>query len=612
MKQALPVEPPDHITAAGPPDAAARVEADAVRLFGRAPVRVLLVEADVRAGRLTQGLLHAAPRLEFAVERVRDLESGLARVRSGGFDVCLIDPALPDGDGLELVRSARERGCRAPMILMSANATLELDLRAMVEGVADFLDKDRLDASLLERTIRYAIARQRQAEQLSRQAQYDELTGLANRSLFQDRLERALAWARRHERLIAVMILDLNGFKAVNDRLGHGAGDGLLAIMAQRFSGRLRETDTVARLGGDEYAILIENLAKPEHAALVARKLLDTVAPPATVEGQEVSVTASLGVALYPRDGGDGPALVRAADRAMYRAKAEGGNLCRFSSEQLERRVQRGALLETDLRRGLERGEFVLHYQPQVTLTPGALGLAAQLRWRHPQLGLIGPERFLPLAEDHGLLESLTLWQVQAACSQARRWHEQGFAHVHVALPLLSRRQLGWSGLTARLASCLRAAALRPAGLEIELSEELLLAEADAGGAALASLKDLGVRLALDGYGRGPTSLRGLQLGVLDTLKLARELHRDVPSHAQRSAVVGTLVALARELRLRVVAEGVERQDQLFYLRRCGCDAVQAFMSCAPLPPEACGAWLRQAAARRREPEPALARAGAL
>ncbi len=240
-------------------------------------------------------------------------------------------------------------------------------------------------------------------------------------------------------------------------------------------------------------------------------------------------VTASLGVALYPRDGKTGPELVHQADRAMYRAKAEGGNLCRFSNDQLERRVQRGALLGTDLRRGLEQGEFQLHYQPQVTLTPGALGISGLIRWNHPQLGLIGPERFLSLAEDTGLLEALTSWLFEAACRQGRRWRDQGFERVHLALPLLSRQQLAWSGLTERLGICLRTAGLAPGGLEIELSEELLLNAADAGGGALAALKALGVRVALDGYGRGPTSLRGLQLGVLDTVKLARELHQDVP-----------------------------------------------------------------------------------
>jgi len=610
MSGSCPVTEAAGPTRAGRADDA--VPAGAWPPFDRGPIRVLLVEADEEDFRTTRALLGAAPHLEFTIEWARDLETGLAGLRAGAFDICLVDQALPDGDGLELVRFAHERGCRAPIIMLSGASTLELDLRAMALGVADLLDKKRLDATRLGRTVRYALARQRHADQLSRLAQYDELTGLANRSLFQDRLERALAWARRQDRLIAVMILDLNGFKAVNDRLGHVAGDRLLALMAQRLTGRLRETDTVARLGGDEFAILIENLAKPEHAALVARKLLDTVAPPATVDGEDVVVTASLGVAVYPRDGQDGAQLVREADRAMYRAKAEGGNLCRFSSDQLERRVQRGALLETDLRRGLEQGEFMLHYQPQVTLTPGALGISAQLRWRHPQLGLIGPERFLSLAEDNGLLEAITGWLFEAACTQARRWHDQGLARVHLALPLLSRQQLAWSGLGARLGASLRAAGLVAGSLEIELREELLLNDADAGGNALAALKELGVRLALDGYGSGPTSLRGLQLGVLDTLKLARELHQDVPNDAQRSAVVAAIVALARELGLRVVAEGIDRQEQLASLRRYGCDAVQAFMSCPPLPAEACTSWLRQASARRtgsREPAPAWVRA---
>jgi diguanylate cyclase (GGDEF)-like protein len=597
-------------TSAAGPDRSADVPASAdaaLSVLGRKSIRVLVVEADDADFRTTQAWLDAAPHLDFAVGRAGDLATALERLRTGTFDACLVDHRLPDGDGLELARAAQKARFPVPVIMLSGAATLELDLQAMALGVADFLDKKRLDPVRLERTIRYALARQRQAERLSHLAQYDELTGLANRSLFQDRLERALAWARRHERLAAVMILDLNDFKAINDGLGHLAGDRLLAIMAKRLRGRLRETDTVARLGGDEFAILIENLAKPEYAALVARKLLDTVAPPASIDGQEVVVTASLGVALYPRDGKTGPELVRQADRAMYRAKAEGGNLCRFSSEQLERRVQRGALLGTDLRRVLEQGEFELHYQPQVTLTPGALGISAMIRWSHPQLGLIGPERFLSLAEDTGLLEALTSWLFEAACRQARRWRDQGLDRVHLALPLLSRQQLAWSGLTERLAVCLRTAGLTPGSLEIELSEELLLNAADAGGGALAALKALGVRLALDGYGRGPTSLRSLQVGVLDTLKLARELHQDVPGDSQRTAVVGAIVALARELGLRVVAEAVDRQEQLACLRRRGCDAVQAFMSCPPLPAEACTSWLRQASARRqREPTPAL------
>jgi predicted signal transduction protein with EAL and GGDEF domain len=369
--------------------------------------------------------------------------------------------------------------------------------------------------------------------------------------------------------------------------------------MAKRLTSRLRETDTVARLGGDEFAVVIENLAKPEHAALVARKLLDTVVPPLEIDGETVTVTASLGLALYPKDSQDAASLIREADRAMYRAKAEGGNLCRFASDQMERRVQRGALMVSDLRRGLEAGEFVLHYQPQVTLTPGTVGISAMIRWNHPELGLIGSERFLPLAEDHGLLEPLAAWLFEAACAQVGRWREEGMGRLHLALPLLSRQQLAWSALPEHLASALGRGALDPGWLEIELTEEMLLADADAGGAGVAGLGRLGVRLALDGFGRGPTSLRSLQLGVLDTLKLARELHRRVPEDRRRAAVLASLASLARELGLRIVAEGVDSHEQLAFLRRCGCDAVQAFMSCPPLPAEACTGWLKLAATRR-------------
>jgi len=562
-------------------------------------VRILLVEADPGVRGRLEDLLRRARHSVFALDRAGDLETALARLRDGGCDVCLAGARLPDGDGLDLVRAAQSRDLAVPVIVLAAHATLERDLEAMMLGAADLLDVARLDAGLLERTVRYALARRRQAARLSHLAQHDELTGLANRALFQDRLHRALAWARRHNRLAAVMVLDLNGFKAVNDRLGHVAGDRLLGVVAGRLRRRVRETDTVARLGGDEFALVIENLAKPEHAALVTRKLLDAIAPPIELEGHEVAVTASLGVALFPRDGTDGETLLRQADAAMYRAKAEGGNLCRFCSVQLEQRAQRGALLRSDLRRGLAEGEFVLHYQPQVTLTAAELGIAGQLRWRHPELGLIGPERFLPLAEDGGLLAELTEWMLSAGCAQLCRWRELGANLPHLALPLLSRRQLAWTGLAPGLGEILERAGLPPDRLELELDEDILLADLDAGRGGLRALERLGVRIALGGYGRGPTSLRGFRAGVLDTLKLSRELLDGVPEQAEPTALVGTLIELARDLGLRVVAEGVERQAQLALLRRRGCDAVQALMSCPPLPAEACTSWLIEAAGRR-------------
>jgi diguanylate cyclase (GGDEF)-like protein len=571
-----------------------------IQPFDGIPIRLLLVDDSEEDYRRTCALLGAARHVTFAIEWAQSARHAMMQLAAGAYDVCVIDQCLTDGEGLDLVRAARDRGLQTPIIMLTGCSTLELDFAAMALGVSDFLDKSRIDATLLARTIRYALARHRQAERLNRLAQYDELTGLANRSLFQDRLARALAWARRHDRLVAVMVLDLNGFKAVNDRLGHSAGDRLLNIMARRLSERLRETDTVARLGGDEFALLIENLAKPEHAALVARKLLDTVAPAVELDEEQVSVTASLGVALYPADGRDAAELVRQADRAMYRAKAEGGNLCRFSSDQAQRRMQRGALLESDLRRALVAGELLLHYQPQVTLRPGPLGIAAMVRWAHPELGLIGPERFLPLVEDGGLLLGLTDWLSEAACAQARHWSELGFGPVHLAVSLLMHRQLAWADFAGRLQSCLAGAGLSPDRLEVEVAEAQLLADGAAGGAGLAALDEIGVRVALHGFGSGPMSLRSLPLGLLDTIKLARDLHRDVPGDHQRSALVRAIVALAKDLGLRVVAEAVDRHDQLTFLRRTGCDAVQAFMSCPPLPAAACTNWLRQASSRQR------------
>jgi diguanylate cyclase (GGDEF)-like protein len=560
------------------------------------PIRVLLVEDNETDYWRARDLLDSVPHARFTIDWARDLRSGLARLGPAMFDVCLLEQFLPDGDGLDILRAAPARGCDAPIIVLTDDGTLASDQTAMALGVADFLDKSRIDATMLERSIRYALSRRRQAQRLSLLAQRDELTGLANRSLFNDRLERALAWGRRHNRIAAVMVLDLNGFKAVNDRLGHGAGDRILAIIAKRLSARLRETDTVARLGGDEFALVIENLAKAEHAGLVARKLLDAVVLPVTIDEREVTVTASLGVSLYPQDGSHGAALLREADRAMYRAKAEGGNLCRYSSDQVERRVERGALLESDLRRALERGELVLHYQPQINLAGGSLGISGRLRWQHPELGPIGAERFMPLAEDSGMLETVTDWMFDGACEQQRQWQAMGFHNLHLAVPLLSHRQLAWSGLAQRLEDLLRAAGLEPHGLEIELDEGVLLSEAST---VLASLRKLGVRIALDGYGRGPTSLRSLQLGVLDTLKLAREWHQGGPAESAH-AVVGAIIALARDLGLRIVAEGVDDHEQLAFLRRHGCTAVQGYMNSMPLPAEACTAWLRKTSGRRR------------
>jgi diguanylate cyclase (GGDEF)-like protein len=571
---------------------------DAAAPEPREPLRVLVVEGDDEDFLLAESLLARAEEATFVVERAASLENGLALLLQGGYDACLCDYRLPQRDGVEFVRMAARRGCGTPIILTAEEADPALQEEAIEAGAVDLLEKEELDVQRLDRAIRFAIARERRIEQLSRLAQRDELTGLANRALLADRLERALASARRHRTEAAVMILDLNGFKAVNDRLGHAAGDLLLRAVGERLRARVRETDTVARLGGDEFAVVVENLGRPDYAALVARKLLDAIAPPVVLEGEEASVTASMGAALFPRDGNEAALLLRRADSAMYRAKAEGGNLCCFHDERLDTRTRGGGVQTTELRRAIETDELALHYQPQVTLCAPELGLAALMRWRHPELGLIDGERIRIMAEDAGLLEALTDWMLATACRQARRWRETGLRRLHIAVPLLSRRQLGWTHLASRLDAALRAERLPPQWLELEVDERLLLEELAAGGQALPPLRELGVRLALDGFGAGVGSLTPLRDAALSTIKLSRAFLHGTPQDKHRTLFTGAVIGLAKQLGLRLVAEGIESQAQLQMLRGQGCDAVQSFISCPPLPPDACTDWLREAAQR--------------
>ena len=575
--------------------------ADAVAAGGTArSLRLLLVEDDPEEADLTRRLLLRAQRARYEVDRVGTAEEGLQRLAEGAYDVCLADLYLPGRDGLAFLRTLRARDVQIPVVLYSGYADEEMESLAIDLGAADFLDKEELDTARLDRSLRFAIARSRDLARLDRLAQYDELTGLANRALFRDRLDKALAAARRHRSLVGVVLLDLNGFKAVNDRLGHGAGDALLREVGERLRRSLRETDTVARLGGDEFAVVVEDLRRAEDAAIVGRKILDAVAPAFAFDGEPVCITASIGMALYPRDGETAEQLVERADAAMYRAKREGGNLCRFHDSALDREIARGPVLAAELQAAIAADELALLFQPQVTLAPGPVGLATIVRWDHPGYGEVEAEDFRALAERAGLMEELTDWLIRAACAQARRWVSQGFGPLHLAVPIYSRRQLAWSGLAERVEEQCRLHGIPPAALELEIEEQLLLEELLAGGAAFDSLRRSRVRIAVARFGAGPTSLMVLRDAPVHTLKLARELIHDTPRDEHRTLFVSSIVELARTLRLRLVAEGIENKAQLQMLRRAGCDAVQAIISCPPLPERDATAWLRRAQQRQR------------
>lgn len=562
------------------------------------PCRVLVASGEEETFTIVRDLLGRIAPAAYRVDWAVGGEAALRRLGASHYDVAIFEEHLPDGEAVDFVRVAQRRGLRTPVVLVSDDLDA-LDPAAAIElGIGDLLEREELDIGRLVRSLRFAIARKARIDRLDHLAQYDDLTGLANRSLLRDRLERAFAAARRHRTHVAVMVLDLDGFKAVNDSFGHAAGDRLLCVVAERLRGRVRETDTVARLGGDEFTLVVENLVRPEHATLVARKLLDALEPPIRIESSDVRIGASLGVALYPRDGADPGTLMRLADAAMYAVKAQGGYGCRFHDPSLDQRMRRGSILERDLRRALEREEFVLHFQPQVTLCGEEIGLAAILRWQHPELGLIEAERFRAVAEESGLIDPLTDWIVRGAVERLREWRDAGLGELHVSVPVLSRRQLLWSDLGARLAAALDGAGLPRAVLELELEERLVLEEIEAGGDGLRALADLGMRLALDGFGAGIASLRLLRDAPLRTLKIAREIMRGVPHDAARTLFARAVVGLAKELGLRVVVDGIETRAQLRFLKALSCDAVQAVVSCPPLPPDACAGWLREAVTR--------------
>ncbi len=426
--------------------------------------------------------------------------------------------------------------------------------------------------------------RKRAEEQLAYMARYDHLTGLGNRVLFGDRLARALARADRNEKLVALMVLDLDRFKAVNDTLGHEAGDELLKNTARRLSACVRETDTLARMGGDEFAIILEGLTEGQDAALVAQKIINSLTRPFDLDGHEVFITTSIGIAVSPPSPDED--LVRDADAAMYHAKQLGRNTYQFYTPEMNAQAHERLSLENSLRGALERDEFVLHYQPQVDLATGKIvGAEALLRWQ-PYSDLVQPQEFIHVLEESGLIVPVGEWVLRAACEQGKAWEMEGLPPLRVAVNLSSRQFKG-GDLTGRLSRILDETGINPSSLELELTESLLMEDAPVSSAMLDELRvRLGLNLSIDDFGTGYSSLSYLKRFPLDALKVDRSFVRDIATDPNDAAIVASIINLAHNLQLRVIAEGVETEEQLDYLREHGCDLVQGFYFSEPVPAE--------------------------
>ena len=461
-------------------------------------------------------------------------------------------------------------------------------------GVMEFYSREieQPDEALLQmvRAIGSQIGqftqRKRAEEKVLRLAQFDTVTGLPNRNLFNDRLGLMLSQARRNGWSLGILFVDLDRFKAVNDSYGHAAGDLLLRQVAARLKGCLRDTDVVGRLSGDEFALVL-NLAKAEDAGLIAQKILGSLAAPFNLDGQQSYISASIGIALFPSDGTQPDTLVKNADIAMYRAKEQGRNGYQFYLPQMNERLMQRLGLETRLRSALERKEFVLHYQPKVSLDTGAItGFEGLLRWRQGDT-LVPPAEFIPILEETNLIVPVGEWVLRSACDQLMRWREQGVAARPVAVNL-SARQFQRRNLAAVIGQILRETGVPPDLVELELTETLLMSDAEEAVQTLRTLKSLGVRLAIDDFGTGYSSLAYLRRFPLDSLKIDRAFIRDVASKADAAVIAQTIISLAHGLKLKVVAEGVESEAQLDFLSNRGCDEIQGYYFAPPQSAEDC------------------------
>jgi diguanylate cyclase (GGDEF)-like protein/PAS domain S-box-containing protein len=442
------------------------------------------------------------------------------------------------------------------------------------------------DRSIIEGTIIDITERKRAEDRVKELAFHDALTGLPNRVLFHDRLAVAVAQAFRQPSRLAVLYLDLDRFKFINDSLGHSTGDEVLGGVGERLRGSIREGDTVARLGGDEFTVLVAGLASDEDALKIAHKILEAVRQPFRIDGRDLYVTTSIGIALYPADGLDAETLVRNADTAMYRAKDQGRDQCQLYTPAMNSRALERLSLESHLRQALQNDELTVHYQPVVDLATGAVrGAEALLRWRHPELGLMQPSEFIPLAEASGLIVSIGDWVLRQACAHMKQWRDAGHGGLSVSVNI-STRQFHQADLVARVARALADSALDPAALDLEITETNAMQNAEASVVALEGLKSLGVRISLDDFGTGYSSLSYLKRFPIDSIKLDRSFVHDVTSNADDAAIAATIIAMAHSLELAVVAEGVETQEQLSFLRRHGCDRMQGHLLSPALPPE--------------------------
>jgi diguanylate cyclase (GGDEF)-like protein len=557
-------------------------------MFRGAPLHILIIEDSEAYASLVAAMLEEGMGEEVTIVHCRALAVACDRLLEEVIDVVLLDLSLPDAHKLEALQAVQAAAPNVPVIVLTGADDPALGVAAVQEGAQDFLSKRTADVDLLTRSIRYSIERKRSEVRLAEQALQDSLTGLPNRILLLDRLGVALARARRRPTSVAVLFLDLDRFKTINDSLGHEAGDELLIEISSRLKATLRPSDTVARFGGDEFLILCEDLNGEIEAVRVAERALQAILNPVLVAGHRISVGASVGIAYGSDQGAGAHELVRQADAAMYRAKRQGTGI-----ELYEASMHSDAMTELqtehELRDAIARGELMLDYQPQVSLLGAGsiVGAEVLVRWRHPERGVLTPSQFIPIAEETGLIVQIGAWVLDQACAQLAAWRASGAVPDDFTVSVnLSMRQLSRDDLADTVRGALTRHHVPASSLCLEVTESSMAHDPAGVALALDQLKGLGVALALDDFGTGYSSLSALSSYPLDIVKIDRSFINRVADDPAAARMFAAVLGVARAAELHAVAEGVEEPPQLQLLRRLGCEYGQGFMFARPVGPE--------------------------
>lgn len=559
-----------------------------------APTRLLLIEDNPADVAWVKEMLKEGARgeAEFAVTEAETLHAGMELLDRGEFDAVLLDLTLPDVHGEDTLGSLDPGTSRVPVLFLTGNPDDALTGNAMRQGAQDLLVKGEFDATALVRAVRHAIERSRWRNYLDHLAHHDSLTRLPNRTLFQDRLAHALEHARRNRQALAVLFMDLDRFKTVNDTFGHKIGDLLLECVAERLKAVVRASDTVARVGGDEFNLLLPDVGGLDHVLLVGDKILSAVRAPYLIGPHQVATSASIGASIYPGDGEDAEALLKHADAAMYRAKQQGRNALELHSRPAPGRFTRRGALAHGLQHAIEKQQLVVHYQPMIDTHGHVISMEALVRWRHPEWGLIYPLQFIPLAEDTGVILDIGQWVLRSACSDRHSWQNGGARRPRVSINLSHRQLYQGRFLVDSLARALSENGLEPTCLEVEVTENSLVQDESVAVQTLREVSNMGVFVSIDGYGSGDLSLARLKRFPIHSVKIDRSFIHNIPVGADEVTLVTAIIAMGHGLKLHVTAVGVETREQMTFLLDKEIDELQGDYIGKPVAAGACPALL--------------------